>query len=69
MLICMDIETGKRILSERPQQGDEMLDSRRLPTPELALGLQSVHAERLHRAPPPPRDIDGFLARMYTYQC
>ena len=65
MLICMDIETGTRTLSDCPQQGDEMLDSCRLPAPELALGLQTVHAERLHRAPPPPRDIDGFLARMY----
>jgi hypothetical protein len=64
MIWVMDMSTGKIVEDEFGRFEDEVLNAEWLPPqPELALGLQPVHA-----TPHPDVDAEGFLDRVYRGQ-
>ncbi|MEZ5614558.1 MAG: hypothetical protein R3E35_05020 [Rhodocyclaceae bacterium] len=75
MIICTDMDTGKRIVALGEEYGEEVLLANWLPRPEVGLALQeAVSGRDFLRAPvrqesrEAERDAEAFLRNVYLCQ-
>lgn len=73
MVIYMDMDTGKKVIEQREEYGEEVLLSCWLPQPDVGLALQEAvphglrsPARRDHAAD--ERDAEAFLRNIYLCQ-
>ncbi len=67
MIIHADMSTGKRVVEQREEYGEEVLFSNWLPQPDLQLAQQDAAPAAPARREP-ERDVEAFLRAVYLCQ-